>query len=917
MNKVFDIFKKKEFTKSRNKVIDFIFNLCFEDERAYIITADSKGKEIEVDYYHHTGTTREILKVIKKTNTDNQNIIKWDNSENRVWLDDHDYLLPLLVRSDMLFYKKKKITTSSDATLIMNLSDDNENIKSKIVCQTDTQNLDDFLMMTESFILKDENIFKVFPLGENYNRINLFNTEISKINIESFLSIFISAFDNVPINKEGFSMKRGNDVTPEPTIIIDSIDEDKRLFLKTGLSLNKFTSDFLDDFEITKVAHYNEEEKNIRIMSVDYQVFEDNNNFLIDLVKKTERELKLRKSFEVDENLVILESELAESFIAKHLAELLANFRILGTENLHKFKIKTSKPKLNLNLSSGINFLEGTAELEIDDEIMSVFDLLDSYKKNSFVQLNDGSKLIINKEYINKLQRIFKKKSSGEVKISFFDLPFVEDLIDDKISEDWAVKSRKIFEGFNSLSKKRMRKPKITGKLRDYQKQGCKWMKYLQDVNLGGCLADDMGLGKTVQTIAVLSEIYPEEQQQSLIVMPRSLLFNWAEEFAKFNPNISYEIYHGSLRNFNEEANLILTTYDIMRNDIQILKEKKFLYIILDESQKIKNTATKISKAVMLLDGKHRLALSGTPIENNLRELYSLFRFLNPAMFGSLKDFDKYYTMPIQKENDEVVMAELRKKIYPFILRRLKKDVVKDLPPKVEQTLYIEMDTAQKKYYEKRRSFYQESIKAQVGQNGIKKSQFFIFQALSELRQIATMPELKNEAIKTSAKKDALIEQIQDVAANNHKALIFSNYVGTLEILSEALNNSGIEHLVMTGSTRDRKTLIHRFQTDKEIKVFLMTLKTGGVGLNLTQADYVYILDPWWNVAAENQAIDRTHRIGQDKTVFSYKLITKDTIEEKILLLQEKKAELFDNIISSDGASVKFLSEDDIDYLLG
>ncbi|MEA1973436.1 MAG: DEAD/DEAH box helicase, partial [Candidatus Cloacimonadota bacterium] len=354
----------------------------------------------------------------------------------------------------------------------------------------------------------------------------------------------------------------------------------------------------------------------------------------------------------------------------------------------------------------------------------------------------------------------------------------------------------------------------------------------------------------------------------------------------------------------------------IMRNDIQILSKKKFLYLILDESQKIKNTATKISKAVMLLNGKHRLALSGTPIENNLRELYSLFRFLNPAMFGSLKEFDKYYTIPIQKNNDETVMNELRRKIYPFILRRLKKDVAKDLPPKMEQTLYIEMDSAQKKYYEQRRAFFVESIKSQVGKNGIKKSQFFIFQALSELRQIATMPELKNESLKSSAKKEMLIEQIQDVSAIGHKALVFSNYVGTLEIISEELNKAGIEHLVMTGSTRDRKTLVQRFQDDNEIKVFLMTLKTGGVGLNLTKADYVYLLDPWWNVAAENQAVDRTHRIGQKKTVFSYKMITKDTIEEKILLLQQKKAELFDNIISSDGASVKFLSESDIDYLL-
>ncbi|MEK7434067.1 MAG: DEAD/DEAH box helicase, partial [Cyanobacteriota bacterium] len=473
--------------------------------------------------------------------------------------------------------------------------------------------------------------------------------------------------------------------------------------------------------------------------------------------------------------------------------------------------------------------------------------------------------------------------------------------------------------GFNTIHENKIKIPKIKTELRAYQEQGFKWLDYLHKHNLGGCLADDMGLGKTVQTIVLLSYFYPKEKQTSIIVMPKSLLYNWEKEIAKFNSKLSYYIYYSDNRDLEEgmKSNIIITTYAILRNDIEKFQQKEFYYAILDESQNIKNVNSHTSKAVMLLKAKNKLALSGTPIENNLTELYALFRFLNPPMFGSLDDFNNNYTLPIQKDNNKDAINELRKKIYPFVLRRLKRDVLKELPDKIEQILYVEMNQEQKNLYEQRRAFYHQNLKKQIKEDGINKSQFLILQALSELRQIASIPESKTDEKIISSKRELLLEYVNDVISTGHKVLIFTNYISAIEYISQDLEKEGIEHLVMTGATKDRQELVDKFQNSSKYKAFVMTLKTGGVGLNLTKADYVFIYDPWWNKSVENQAIDRTHRIGQDKTVFSYKIITKGTIEEKILELQKFKTDLFSKVIDSDDASIKSLSEDDLEFILG
>ena len=338
--------------------------------------------------------------------------------------------------------------------------------------------------------------------------------------------------------------------------------------------------------------------------------------------------------------------------------------------------------------------------------------------------------------------------------------------------------------------------------------------------------------------------------------------------------------------------------------------------MVLDESQNIKNINAQTTKSILLLQSKSRIALSGTPIENNLSELYSLFRFLNPTMFGTLNEFNNLYAIPIQKENDKEAMEELRKKIYPFILRRLKKEVLKDLPDKIEQTLFIEMNPEQKRYYEDRRRYYYDMINNRITTQGLEKSQIHILQALNELRQIASCPENKRDYI-TSSKKELLINNVKDAVANGHKVLIFTNYLASIKSICESLTTEGINHLSMTGSTKNRQELVEKFQTDSTYQAFVMTLKTGGIGLNLTSADTIFIYDPWWNKTVENQAIDRAYRMGQDRTVFSYKLILKDTIEEKILKLQELKSELLDELIFEDNSSSKFLTEQDIKFILG
>ncbi|MGK5092480.1 SNF2-related protein [Deltaproteobacteria bacterium TL4] len=919
----FNKFRRKSFVLHQEKKSPEIFFQIHVDEiGAYLSIVDQKGQEVEANYRYYHGAARDILRAIENIQERNHFRIDWESSNDRTYLAANDFLLwhlrhcPSFVNAE---FKPIKFCDEG-AHLTLSIEEVEKNtLKCQIVLSSPQGALSNLFIITENHVLCDDTIYQIAPLNENFAELSSFETTLPKEDLENYLSICYSHFENIQVRYEDYEVIEGPQKVTQSALIFEQVDHERCLYLRISSSLEGLDADFFEQYEVNRLAMLNEMEHTIQVCSVvqesSYVCFKE----IQGLLTKYKRLLKEEDEgdYFIEENLFIIQQKLAQDFIHKELPRLITKYALFGAEKLKSYKVQTATPKLNVSLGHGINFLEGDASLEIEGETFSLFDALTLYRKKNYIPLSDGSHALINQDYIEKLERLFKKQKN-QVKVSFFDLPAIEELIDEKTAQATFAKSREIFQGFNELQHQQVQLPTVNATLRPYQKQGYKWLRYLHSHELGGCLADDMGLGKTLQAITLLSSIYPKEQKASLLVMPKSLIFNWQKELTRFNPELSYYVYYGNDRDLEaaKKHHLILTTYGMLRNAIEQFKEESFYYLILDESQNIKNVHSQVSKAVMLMEAKHRLALSGTPIENNLSELYALFRFLSPAMFGSYEEFNRYYLSPIQQHNDKDVIHELRKKIYPFILRRLKKEVLKDLPDKVEQTLYVEMSPEQKKLYEQRRAFYQESLKQQIAINGINKSQFYIFQALNELRQIASTPETQSENRILSPKRELLLEQILESTANKHKVLVFGNFLSIIEHVGEDLSAAGIEYLVMTGATRDRGSLVERFQTDPKCQVFLMTLKTGGLGLNLTKADTIFIYDPWWNLAAENQAIDRTHRIGQDKTVFSYKLITRGTIEEKIVLLQEKKRELFENIISSDSSSIKSLNEDDIDFIL-
>jgi superfamily II DNA or RNA helicase len=923
---LFEKLKRNNVAAPKSSLTEGIyFKLEFDEQGCFIEVTNILGEPIAFDYQVHNGYQREVLRTITHINERNTELILWEGEERKIYLKDHDYMLWSLrhcanvinTKSNTLSFEEEvrkigvKITYAESQSLY----------EGKIYLGGKGRPIHNFAPITDTWVLYKDRIYQIQPIGNNFTNISLFNASFDADYLEKYLSLLFSFFQNVELDFEDYEIvENPNLIVPQKSLFFEQVDNNRALHIRVTTVISNFDPHFMEDYEVDRIVKVKDIEKQIMLQNIDHST---QLNIVVDFRKLIHKHVGKRASFYEEGNLFVLPESVAKDFITSVLPVVLDEYLFFGAENLKSYKISTSKPKLSFNPASGIDFLEGDVSLEIDGESLALFDVIRQYNKQKYVRLSDGTQAILDPSYIKKLERIFKKQKGGDqkAKLSFFDLPIVEELIDDKVNAEKAfAKGREVFEGFNRLQKAKFKKPKkLDATLRAYQKQGYKWLSYLYEKNLGGCLADDMGLGKTLQTIALFSDIYPQEKKPSLLIMPRSLLYNWEKEVEKFNPSLKSHIYYGTGRDLEEAMShqLIFTTYAIMRNDIEQLKEHKFHCIVLDESQNVKNITTQTSKAVMLLEGEHRFALSGTPIENNLTELYSLFRFLNPTMFGSLDAFSKDYVRPIQEDNDRDAAQELRRKIYPFILRRLKKDVLKDLPPKVEQVLYAEMSQKQRLLYAERQKFYQAAIKQEIAQSGVQRSQLFILQALTELRQLASVPEAKTGGRVVSAKREVLMEQLVDAVAGGHKCLVFVNFLQGIENVAEDLSAAGIDFVSMTGATRDRQSLVERFQNDKKCKVFLMPLKTGGVGLNLVAADMVFIMDPWWNTAAEMQAIDRTHRIGQDKTVFSYKIITKNSIEEKILLLQEQKQALFDAVISSDSASIKSLSEEDIDYILG
>lgn len=543
-------------------------------------------------------------------------------------------------------------------------------------------------------------------------------------------------------------------------------------------------------------------------------------------------------------------------------------------------------------------------------------------KKNE-VKLPNGEIGIIPDNWIEQYSDLFAFSSDqdgDDVRLEKYHLALVNELKENNAASVSMTRKLNRLLDFNEIEEKTV-PGCFQGDLRPYQHAGFNWLRFLDEYAFGGCLADDMGLGKTVQTLAMLQDscqLHPGTT--SLLIMPTSLIYNWEMEAQKFTPNLKILKYTGSNRVKDHaqfsKYDLVITSYGITRLDVEILSEFYFNYIVLDESQAIKNPESIISKAVRELKSRRKLILSGTPIENSTMDLWSQLSFANPGLLGSKNYFKSEYLIPIEKRNDEKKIKRLNALIKPFILRREKSQVATDLPEKVINVKYCDLSESQREVYEKEKNLYRNKILDLIETDGLKNSQFLLLQGLTRLRQMANHPSLIDQDYKgDSGKFEDITHMIENALGGDHKILIFSQFVKHLKLVGSYLDESSIPYAYLDGSVKDRKDQVLKFQENENINVFLISLKAGGLGLNLTKADYVFILDPWWNPAIEAQAIDRAHRIGQKNKVFTYKFIARDTVEEKILILQQSKLKLAQELITIEESFVKSLTKEDITKL--
>ncbi len=583
---------------------------------------------------------------------------------------------------------------------------------------------------------------------------------------------------------------------------------------------------------------------------------------------------------------------------------------------------------LPVTLSSGIDWLDLRGGIRFGSQTLSLGDLCEAVVQGkSQVDLPDGSVGVFPESGLDRWRLLASLSDSRGDCLRFGANQgwLLEVLLEDRCQEDldrrW-LRQREKIRSLDTLAPL-PETSSFSGRLRDYQREALGWFAFLRDLGFGGCLADDMGLGKTVQVLALLDwRRRRKNRKPSLVVAPRSLTFNWAKEAETFTPELSVFEYGGPNREKDlprlPEFDLVITTYGTLRRDALLLQDQEFDYVILDEAQAIKNSRSQAARASRLLRSSFRLALSGTPIENHLGELWSLFDFLNPGMLGQMGSLANA-TSQRGFDLGEEEAASLSRAIRPFFLRRTKQQVLKDLPPKTEQILYCEMGEQQREEYNDLRDFYRSSLLMRSPESAGKLSRTpQVLEALMRLRQMACHPGLVDSSRRgdESAKLDVLLPTLVDLRKGGHKALVFSQFTTLLGIVRKRLGDMGLDHEYLDGKTQDRQACVENFQSDGGPPFFLVSLKAGGVGLNLTAADYVFLLDPWWNPAVESQAIDRVHRSGQTRSVMAYRIVCRDTIEEKVLELSSRKRNLADSIIGNEGLTLSDLTLDDLESLL-
>jgi superfamily II DNA or RNA helicase len=615
----------------------------------------------------------------------------------------------------------------------------------------------------------------------------------------------------------------------------------------------------------------------------------------------------------------------------KKLSAAVDQLTVAGWQVEAEGKLIRTPGKINISVTSGVDWFDLNVDCDFDGVKAALPDLLTALQRGqNYVELGDGTRGMLPNEWLSKYGPIAELARPEGDSLRF--LPSQAMILDALLAAQPDADLDQQFEHVREKLRsfdgvKAAREPKsFQGELRLYQRDGLGWLHFLRDFGFGGCLADDMGLGKTVQVLALLEQRRLETQgdpgaagkHPSLVVAPRSLVFNWIDEARRFTPKIRALNYTGLARGeaFDRlgDYDLIVTTYGTLRRDIVKLREIPFDYAILDEAQAIKNSGSQSAKACRLLNARHRLAMTGTPVENHLGDRWSQFEFLNPGMLGRSQGS----LFSGKSAKDPATLDLLRKALRPFLLRRTKEAVLTELPQKTEQTLFCELDTKQRKLYNDLRDHYRALLTTKIKDVGLAKSKIHVLEALLRLRQAACHPALldKTKTKLPSAKIETLLEQLGEVLDEGHKVLVFSQFTSLLAILKKELDLRKLTYEYLDGRTRDRKSKVERFQNDPDCRLFLISLKAGGQGLNLTAADYVFILDPWWNPAVEAQAVDRAHRIGQTNPVFAYRLIAKDTVEEKILQLQGEKRKLAEAIVSADGNLLRTLTADDLQMLL-
>ena len=595
-------------------------------------------------------------------------------------------------------------------------------------------------------------------------------------------------------------------------------------------------------------------------------------------------------------------------------------------------KVKSTRNNKKLNMN--VQLEESLLSIDFQMENMTPLEMEELYHnyrlKKQFYRLKDGNFIDLNNETLkNQLGSIEKLipekgKFSSEIKIPQYK-SFYVDLMGEEYFTDTYTKNNELDKYIKKIKNISIKKyddsllENVT--LRDYQRFGIQWLESLTQIKLGGILADDMGLGKTLQVIALLTKTKLTEP--ALIVVPKTLLYNWDEEIKKFSSKLKVLLVDGSipqreklLKNIRD-YDVIITSYSLYRSDMKTYSDLSFSFCFLDEAQHIKNPSINLTKAIKTVNAKYRFALTGTPIENNLTELWSIFDFIMPGYLGNQGYFTRNYSSPIMKLDDKYALESLNFHIKPFILRRLKKDVLLELPPKIETHQLCDLDVEQKKLYQAQLALAKKEIETDIENKELSKNQIKIFSLLTRLRQICCHPKLFIDNYKGgSGKFEALFELLDELISGNHKTLVFSQFTTMLKLISDELKNKGIEHYYLDGKIKpkERLRLVNDFN-NKEVPIFLISLKAGGTGLNLVGSDTVIHVDPWWNPSVENQASDRAHRIGQKNSVQVIKLITKGTIEEKITKLQEKKQKLIESVLQNEGKLINTLSEEDIKNL--